>query len=711
MKRNRSGVRARHGSLLRRDALLAVAASTLVLASVMAARADDGVETVVVTAPHYVPKSSNVATKLGVPLIEVPQSVSVINRDQISLLDEQNLGQAVRYTSGIVGEDFGTDERYDWLTLRGFNPVQYVDGLQAPVGSVSNIGIDLYGFQSVQVLKGPASTLYGLAPPGGIINLTSRRPEAQFGGQIQLQYGSHDDKQVAADITGTLYGDDLVEGRLTALWRNRGTQVTGEDSSRVYVAPALTLNISPATTLTLLSYYQYDDIRGGDGGFLPAYGVLLPNPLGKVPVGTNLGDTKYNDFRRKQYGIGYDFRHQFNDWLTFEQNLKYFYNHNSMLDVYGAGLLTDSSGVPVDYRTVERYNFPFREAITSFNVDSRLTADFNLGVIQNKALLGLDYRNYQNSSDYGFALAPPIDLFHPVYGMSITTPPYFPYTREVQRQTGLYAEDQARYHSWILTLSGRQDWLTTKSFGTPHDDSAFTYRIGLNYLFDSGVAPYVSYATSFEPVSGADYAGKPFQPSTGDQVEAGVKFQPTFLPDGVQALTTLAIYDINQKNVLTVDPAHAFFSLQTGAAEVKGVEWEGVTRIFNRVTINASYTYTDAHVTRSNGSDLGKQLPMVPRHKFSALGDYTFQTGILAGFGAGIGMRYLSSSYGDPANQFRNPSVLLWDAIVHYDFKNWRLQVNASNLFDKDYISHCTSYNQCFYGTGRIFEVTLSRSF
>jgi iron complex outermembrane receptor protein len=709
--RKRNVVGAKRMGQVPRSALLALSASVLVLASAMAAKAGDGIETVVVTAPHYVPKSSNIGTKLGVPLIEVPQSISVINRDQISLLDEQNLGEAVRYTSGIVGEDFGTDERYDWLTLRGFQPIEYIDGLQAPIGSVSNVGVDLYGFQSVQVLKGPASTLYGSAPPGGIINLTSRRPQAKFGGELQVQYGSHDDKQLAGTVTGTLYGDDLIEGSFTALWRRRGTQITGETSNRVYLAPALTFNISPTTMLTLLSYYQYDDIRGGDGGFLPAYGVLLPNPLGKIPVSTNLGDTKYNDFRRSQYGIGYDLHHQFNNWLTFEQNLKFFYNHNRMLDVYGAGLLTGANGLPVDYRTVERYNFPFQEAITSFNVDSRLNADFNLGMIQNKALLGLDYRDYRDNSDYGFSLAPPIDLFHPVYGMAITTPPLMPYTREVQRQTGLYAEDQARYHSWILTLSGRQDWLTTKNYGRPSNDQAFTYRAGVNYLFDSGLAPYVSYATSFEPVAGADFAGHPFKPSTGDQVEAGVKFEPTFLPRNVQALATLAVYDINENNVLTTDPAHAFFSVQTGAAEVKGVELEGVTRINNQITINASYTYTDAQVTRSNGNDLGKRLPMVPLHKFSALGDYTLQRGVLAGFGGGIGIRYLSSSYGDPANQFRNPSVVLWDAILHYDFHPWRLQLNASNLFDKTYISRCTSISQCFYGTGRTLDLTLTRKF
>src|SRR5690348_9006957 len=158
-------------------------------------------EGVIVSAPDYVPRDTNGAAKSTIPLIETPQSVTVIPRDQIDLLDWQNLSQVVRYTSGVIGENYGPDPRYDWLTLRGFYPPEYIDGLQAPIGSVANVGVDLFGFQSVEVLKGPSSTLYGLSPPGGIVNLTSRRPEAQFSGEGQLQGGSFGDGQVAGDVT------------------------------------------------------------------------------------------------------------------------------------------------------------------------------------------------------------------------------------------------------------------------------------------------------------------------------------------------------------------------------------------------------------------------------------------------------------------------------------------------------------------------------
>lgn len=673
---------------------------------------NDTIETVVVRAPHYVPADTDAGTKLGVPLIETPQSLSVVTRDQVDLLDMQNLGQAVRYTAGVVGENYGADQRYDYLTMRGFTPIQYVDGLQAPIGSISSIGVDLYGFDSVQMLKGPASALYGLATPGGIVNLTSRRPQAEASGSAQVQIGTYNNYEIAGDVTGTLWGESTVTGRLTAIYRNNDTQTYGVKVERFYIAPALSWNITTSSNLTFLSYYQYDDVHGDGNGFLPAYGVLFDNPHGKVPTSTNLGDIKYNDYRRNQAGIGYDFHHDFNDWLTLEQNTKYFYNRYVMLDIYGTGLLdANADGVPDDYRTVARSNFPFREDIRSLNADTRISAHFETAGLQHALLAGIDLRHYTNHSDYGFSSAPPIDLYNPQYGMDITTPPWISYTRERQDQSGVYLEDQIKYGHWILTLGGRHDWVNTKNYNTINDDKVFTYRAGLNYKFDSGLSPYISYATSFQPTAGTDYSGSLFKPSKGNQVELGLKFEPIFLPENVKALTTLALYDLNQDNVKTDDPAHTFFYLQTGAVEVKGVEWEGITRINDQITINASYTYTDSRVTRSNGADLGKLMPMMPVHKASLFADYTEQRGLFAGFGAGLGMRYTSASYGDSANAYRTPPLTQWDALIHYDVKQWRLQLNASNLFDKTYISRCSSTSQCFYGSRRNVLFTVTRKF
>ncbi len=670
------------------------------------AQAAQSVEELVVTAPNYVPTTTT-GSKVATSILETPQSVTVINRDQIDVLHWTSLQQVVRYTAGVTGENFGPDARYDWLTLRGFAPIQYIDGLQAPIGSVTNVGTDLYGFQSVEILKGPSSGLYGSTPPGGIVNMTSRRPERNLAGEMVAEVGNYDLKQIQGDVTGPL--SDAVSYRLTGLYRDTGSIVDFEKDRRGFLSGALKWDLDAETSLTLLGYYQKDDLKNNSGGFLPPSGTVLPNPNGTIPRSRSLAEPGYNMFKRDQYGIGYEFHHAFNDNLSFEQNLKYFSSDTKTRSVYGAGLQSPGGAI------VNRYNFPFNETVTSFNVDNRVQAGFETGDFKHTLLVGLDYRRYVDTSEFGFSVAPPINVFHPVYGAPVTLPTFYPYANQVQSQTGLYVQDQIRKGRFILTLGARQDWVNTddKAGGTKADDSQLSYRIGANYVLADGVAPYVSYAKSFQPTTGVDFNGRTFSPSEGEQWEAGVKVEPTGLPRGVKTLVTLTAFDLVQSNVLTPDPdpTHPFASIQTGEIEVKGIELEGVARIRERLSLNGSYTYTDSEVTKSNGSDLGKELPMVPRHKVSAFADYTFQDGPLAGFGAGLGARYLSSSYGDAANAWRASSVILWDAVAHYNFKAWKLTLSGSNIFDKTYVAACESASNCFYGTARSVTLSLGRSF
>ncbi|HZF17778.1 MAG TPA: TonB-dependent siderophore receptor [Steroidobacteraceae bacterium] len=662
---------------------------------------------IIVSAPHYVPSTNSAATKLDIPLIETPQAITVVSRDQIDLLNMQNLGQAVRYTSGVIGENFGADERYDWLTLRGFNPIEYIDGLQAPYGSVSNIGLDLYGSESVEVLKGPSAVLYGSTPPGGIVNLTSRRPSDEFGGELGLQYGEYDNKQAQGDITGPL--GEHFSYRLTALYRDRGTQMDHVDSGRFYVAPALTWRITDAARLTLLSYYQDDQVDGDGGGFLPSQGVVTPNPNGELHANVNGGEPDYNTYRRHQYGVGYDFRYDFTDALNLQQNLKYSSADARMLTVYGAGL-------QADLRTLNRFNFPFNESVGSFAIDTRMTAHLDSGSVEHTLLFGVDWRRYTNESEFAFGLGPTLDIFAPVYGTPVTTPaPFFPYISQSQKQTGIYAQEQMKVNHWVVTLSARNDELKAENFGTARDDSEFTYRGGVNYVFDSGWAPYIAYAKSFQPTYGAAFDGTPFVPTSGKQIEGGLKFEARNTPKDVRAFGSIAIYQLKQENVLTPDPdpTHLFFNVQTGEVEVKGIEVEGVARFHERLSLNASYSYTDSEVTKSNGADLGKRLTMVPENKFSLLADYTFQDGPMGGFGFSGGVRYMSDSFGTTNNDptLRTPSVTLFDMVLHYDRAHWHAALNGSNIFDKEYLSRCSSVDQCFFGLRRNVVFTVERKF
>lgn len=689
-----------------------MSASIGVLATAAPALAEDeSVEAVVVTAPRYVPNGETTASKSQTPLVEVPQSVTVIPRDQIDLLDWSTLGQIVRYTAGVTGENYGPDQRVDWLTVRGFNPVQYIDGLQAAVGSISNTGLDLYGSESVEVLKGPSSVLYGSTPPGGIVNITSRRPGDAFGGEIEVQAGNLDHKQFNLDVTGPL--GDSAAARFTGLYRDKGSQIDGVDAERIYIAPALTFRPTDATRITLLSYFQSDDVRGDSRGFLPISGTLTANPLGRTSSHTNLGEKTYNRFQRDHGAIGYDVEHKLGNGLSIQQNLKVTHLESDDRGLFASSVLADN-------RTVSRYSFSFGEDVDVFAVDTRVKYRGDTGALRHDLVAGLDYRRYDYIGSSAFVFGSPnTDLFNPVQGLKIEAPPLVVFSDQLQKQTGLYLQDQIKLDKWIATLAVRHDWVETTNrmaAGAKVEDKEFSYRAGLSYLFDNGLVPYVAYSKSFQPVAGSTFSGALFKPTTGEQYEAGVKFDARGLPPGVKLFATLAAFDLTQQNVSTPDPANVGFSIQTGEVEVKGIEAEVVGRINERVSFNASYTYTDSEVTKSNGPDLGNRLPMTPKHKVSALVDYTFQNGPFAGFGASFGGRYTSETAGNLLGAFapviyKNLAVTLWDASVHYDVNDWKLAVTASNLFDKEYVASCSPAANCFYGTRRVITASIARNF
>lgn len=677
----------------------------------------DGQDTIVVMAPGFVPEGAVTATKTDAPLIETPQSVSVITRDQIDLLNFIDVQQAVRYTAGIVGENYGPDLRFDFLTLRGFIPVQYIDGLQAPVSAtIANVGAELYGFQSVDVLKGPSAVLYGTTPPGGIYNLTSRRPSSQLEGEVQAKYGTDEFMQIAGTVTGGLTRG--VSARLTGLYRNREAQTDFVEAERAYAAPAVTVAVGPDTTLTGLGYYQYDRVRGETNGFLPVSGTLEANPLGRIRRGTNLGEPDYNDYERQQFSAGYELVHSFGKGVRFTQNARWSEYHEDMQTIFATGLASDN-------RTVLRSNFPFRDDVQQFAIDSRLNGNLVTGAVEHRLLAGLDYRNYREESAFGFAAAPSIDLFEPVYGrFTPTVPAFFPFTDQRLKQTGLYLQDQARLGDFLVTLSGRQDWLSIKNeriAGAPtSEQDRFSYRIGASYITDVGLAPYLSYSTSFEPVVGQDRDGRAFVPTTGKQIEAGVKYDGRTLPEDIRLFATAAVYQIRQTNVLTPDPDQTRFpgsNVQTGEAKVEGLELEVVTRIRDRLSVNGSYTYADARVTQSNvPGQVGARLFAQPRHKASLFVDYTVTDGRLAGLGAGAGIRHLSDSPGalpgpfTPVVYFTGGSTL-FDAILRYDTADWRFAINGTNIFDKRYVARCTGPVGCFFGPSRQVIATVTRKF
>ncbi|MGN6363170.1 TonB-dependent siderophore receptor [Asticcacaulis taihuensis] len=665
----------------------------------------DGSTVVIIRSKRFVPSGAMSANKTDIPLIRTPQSVSVINRDQIDLLGFTDLQQAVRYTSGAFGENYGPDLRYDFVTMRGFTPKQYVDGLAAPVTTtIFSTGVDLYAFDSASIIKGPAATLYGNSPPGGLYNETSRRASRNFGGEIQGKLGSYDYKSIAGTVTGALSSN--VSARLTGLYLDRGAERDGVSAKRDLIAPTITWKITDNDTLTGLAYLQDDEVDGDTNGFLPVLGTLQPNPNGGVSESTNLGEPDYNIYKRNQWAVGYDYKHTFSNNLSFSSNAKYSkYRENSKV-IYGAALEADN-------RTVDRYSFPYMENVESFAIDNRLDGTFTAGSVTHKVLAGIDYRDVKNFAQYGFAMASSIDLYNPVYSdaSTIVTPPWNPYNDQDLKQTGLYVQDQIGINKLFITLGGRydEDKIVTKTYlpATTTKDSKFTYRVGANYLFDNGVAPYASYSTSFEPVIGTG-----FRPTEGEQSEIGVKYDGRTLDNGVKLFATVALYDIKQTNVVSTVYYPTFISTQIGEVEVKGFETEFVARINEQFSINGSYTYTDSEVLASNNTaEIGGPMPTTPKDKVSLFADYTLKSGSLGGLGFGLGVRYNSKSLGSYGAGIWGQQSTLFDAAIHYDTPDWRIALNGSNITDVKYVARCSGPVGCTYGAGQNWTATLTRKF
>jgi iron complex outermembrane recepter protein len=651
-----------------------------------------------------------VGTKTNTPILEIPQAISVVGREQIQDQGAQSATQALGYTAGVATNNDPNDTRFDSLRIRGFAPVYYLDGMLMPVGALgfADPKLDMSLLEQIQVLKGPSSSLYGQIPPGGMVNMVSKLPSANPVNSVEFNVDNWGLARTNFDIGGVDQKDNLMY-RITGSVHDGGTQTDFVNDFRGTIAPSVTWKPDANTTFTVLSGYQRD-ITGLALQFFPAQGTLLPNPNGQIPLTKFVGEPGYDQYSRSQYWIGYQFEHRFDQVWTVRQNVRYMGLDTDTYAVAGAGAVGATALQP-NLQTLNRYTFFFPENAQAFTMDNQAEARFSTGSLTHDALIGLDYRYSVSDLHEGYAPAPSLNLYNSVYGAPITSPPVSINSAQVQDQTGVYLQDQIALDHWRLTLSGRHDWVSTDTLnvlaGTAQYQNvgAFTGRAGLNYVFDFGLSPYIAYADSFQPSLGVTASGAALLPTTGQQVEVGAKYQPV----GTNLLLTAALFNMIQQNVLTTDLSNPLFSVQTGEARSRGAEFEATTSLTDGLKLTASYTYDDTAVTSTNTpSQLGKHLIIMPMNQAAIWADYTVQQGQFAGFGGGGGIRYIGDSYGDAANTILIPSYTLVDAAIHYDLsyidtrlKGMKLAVNATNLFNKYYVATCTTLNACYLGSGR----------
>ncbi|MBV4548805.1 TonB-dependent siderophore receptor [Pseudomonas triticicola] len=659
----------------------------------------------------YTATRTAAGTKTDTALVEAPRSISVATRQQMDDRSVHSLDDAVRYMPGITASSYGSDTRADWLRVRGFEPTQFLDGLPLPKGVYANPKQETWNLDRLALLRGPASSVYGQTPPGGLLDMVSRRPSAEASSEIQLQYGSDNHRQINFASTGKIDDAGQFLYGLSGVVRDSGTQVDHVDNKRYNIAPSLTWNIDDDTKITLLSQFTRDD-TGITSQFLPIQGTKIKSPLGDISHHKNLGDPDWEYYDRTYYALGYAFEHRLNDVWQFKQNLRYTKSDLSFQSLTPGSYpftTVDAEG------NVGRTSTSVDEDISQFAVDNNFQADFATGDIRHTLLLGLDHQrsNTNYTSIFGDGLQ--TNVINPIYGQPIVRPArstaFYDYNQKTY-QTGLYVQDQMALDQWRLTLGGREDWVhTSTEFFNKGDatntqrDKKFSGNAALSYVFDNGFVPYLSYAESFQPTTGADATSTgSLKPTEGKQWELGIKYQPP----GSKTLLTAAVYDLTQKNVaVNTFVNNVSVTSQTGEVKVKGLELEAVSDVTDNLKVIAAYTLAKSEVQK--GIDKGNRLQLMPNQQASLWTDYTWHAGVLDGFGIGAGVRYTGNTYGDKANTWlgKADAYTVFDASVHYDLgrldnslKGASLAVNATNLFDKDYISTCDSF-YCYYGDQR----------
>lgn len=512
--------------------------------------------------------ASSTASKTSSALADTPRSVSVVTRQRLDDQQSQTLTEVLGYVPGIFSPPFagGDGQAGDLFFIRGFNATDYGygllrDGLRVQ-GNRYDTSSEPYGLERVEVFRGPTSILYGENAPGGVVNLVSKQPTAEPRGEVQLSYGSHNRRQLGVDISGPLTDAGNVLGRLVMLGRNADTQVDHQPDDRLYLAPSLTLNFDDDNSLTVLATYQRDRTLMELG--FPAAGTLLHNPNGKIDKDQLSGNPDWDNFERETWTLGYAFSHRVNDTWQFRQNSRYL---QSRLNDNGFGSTLGNTAY-------DRYNKSI-----AYSLDNQFEGHFTPGAFDHTVLAGLSLDRTSFNQDWDAGNGGTINVFAPVWNGKPSTPS--PVQNALLEQTlyGLYSQLQTKVDWRVLLLGGRLDRVNSQyrnKAGTLNAaadmnswDSKFTWQTGVMYQFDNGLSPYASYATAFAPTQQTESRSGPLDPTTSEQYELGIKYEPK----GWNTAFTASVFDLRKKDDVLYDAAVGDYR-QIGASRAKGVELE-----------------------------------------------------------------------------------------------------------------------------------------
>ena len=675
----------------------------------------------------YVAKKSTAGSKSDTEISDIPQSVSVVGRQELDDRGVVNkVDEALRYTAGVAAEPFGTDPDTDWLYIRGFDATQtgmFFDGLNLFSYGFGGFQIDPFALERVDVLKGPASVLYGGGNAGGLVDLIRKRPTDEPYYYTEIGINSNGNAFSGFDISDTLGDSGAVSYRLTGKLSGGDNYSDFSEDLRGFIMPQVTVQRDDATKITVWGYASGLDQTHTGNGFFPYFGTVANAPIGKIDRKAFYGEPSIDTGRYNQQMIGAEFEHQFDNGLKFSSNARYghLYKHENAPYLYGyynpADIYTPLSQ-PFDAQNLlNRLGFEHTSKANTFAIDNRIEGEVQTGAVAHEFMIGLDYKYYQLDNKQASSPTNPISATNPIYG--IPQGPNAVYSNQLitQNQIGIYAQDQARFgDGWLLTLNGRYDYVTTDTdnrataYGTAPDydftKSALSGRAGLAYEFDNGITPYVSVGTFFNPTIATSQT--PYnKPEEGEQYEVGVKYEPAFI-DGV---FTASLFNLTKRNVVVSTGAPLWLSSQIGEVQSRGIELEGKVNLDDNWKLLGSFSYTDLEVKDDIvPAYIGKSPYVVPNVQASLWVDYAFTSENLEGLSLGGGVRYQGESWADRLNTLKVPGATVFDAALRYKKNGWEGALNVTNLFDKTYVEGCAGEFTCGYGDARTITLKLSKT-
>lgn len=647
--------------------------------------ADDDAKTIVA-------KQSTGAGNMPTPILDTSASVSVITAKEMAARNASSAEEVLRYTAGVSTDFYGSDDRYDYFKIRGFDAYIYRDGLVIgkPFGGIRE---EAYAYERTEVLKGASSTAFGVSDPGGSVNFVTKKPKSERFGEAYVSGGSYNRAETGFDFGDNITEDDTLSYRLTGKFRNADAEYDYSRDNEKFIMGGLTWRPTDATSLTVVYDHLNKDGVPGSGGH---------------PVGTDFdrsrffGEPDYNYLGTNRNSVSVMLDHDFGSGLTFGSTARYSNTNSDFGYAYISSTPTNGSTV------ADRAFFGDDYSINTFVWDAHLQYEAKFENIESRSMIGLSYNRTSSTDILYWGAAPGIDWTNPVYSGAPSSVPLLSHQDTDQDTKAVYIQQDLTFFDKLITsVSLRNDWLDNKQTdvltGTVQhgNNSELTTRFGVTYRWTEEFATYASYAQSAVPSS------VNVEPERGEQYEVGIKYQPEAFP----ALFTAAVYDLTKTNITRTDPVTNIQSA-IGEVRVKGLDLEAKAEISDNWSLTAAYSYLSSEIVENGtAGNEGNELSFVPHHLASLWATYALPgNGTRGDMTFSLGGRYSGSYYFDDANTASTGSHIVFDAGFTYKLaKNTSFEFNVANLLDEKHLDY-GGFGANFYNPGRSFAVTLRQT-